>query len=220
MNIDQINKEGPKQVSFWIKELVPAYGKTIEAVFDMGRVLSAARDELKPLRHWTKFLKEDALPFGARKVQTLIRIYAHFGDLPAQTVARLPQGWAILNVLSQLDPANVEHLIAEGKVHPTLTLNEAKILAGKSTPKEARRVGAGEWAQKVANQAAEHLSEWANNEREMAANELSALVEKLRNMSQKPTSAKGAVVETTKALGPKGPDPTVVAAKPLTRAIR
>jgi hypothetical protein len=202
MTIDEINENGPKKVSYWIKELVPVYGNSVKAVFDMGKVLSKARDELRPLRHWLKFLKNDALPFGSRKVQSLIRINAHLGGV-AQTSA-LPAGWSILSVLTQLTLANVERLIAERKIHPKLTLNEAKILTGKSTPKEARKVGAGEWARKVANQAAEHVSEWADNERELAAVELSALVQKLRHMSQKLPLEEGAVVGTAKTSAAKG----------------
>jgi hypothetical protein len=152
-------------------------------------------------------------------VQTVIRIYAHFTGL-AQTSARLPAGWSVLSVLTHLDPAKVERLRAEGKIHPKLTLNEAKILAGKSTPKEAPRLGAGEWAQKVANQAAEHLSEWPDTERQMAARELVALAEKLSSMCKKPASAKGAVVGTAKAPAPKESVKTTVPVKPLPQPSR
>jgi hypothetical protein len=181
MIIEDINEQGPKRISLWVTRLTPAYGNNVQAVFKMGKVLRDAREELKPLRHWTKFLKDDALPFGARKAQNLIRIYANLGALPAQTIARLPVGWAILYVLTVLNPDEITSLIEQGEIHPRLTLAEARLLTGKTVPKEPRLLGALEWALKVEDQAAEHLSEWEELQKGQAAEKLLQVVKRLQS---------------------------------------
>jgi hypothetical protein len=74
---------------------------------------------------WAEFWARPEMPFPLEEAERLRRIAGAFVDIHARTAARLPHDWAVLDELAKLDRAALIAHIAEGRVHPRLTLEEA-----------------------------------------------------------------------------------------------
>ena len=97
--------------------------KSVESIIECGRLLIAAKDELKH----GEFLKmvDANLPFKRSSAQALMKIandkritkYQHAGCLPAH--------WSTLVKIIQLPDAAFEARIADGTIHPGLERRSA-----------------------------------------------------------------------------------------------
>lgn len=74
---------------------------------------------------------ERRLPFSKRKAEMLVVVGREFGELDAETFARLPGGWSILYQLALLRRPDFETLLVHKRIHPALTLAEAKRLVAQ-----------------------------------------------------------------------------------------
>jgi hypothetical protein len=92
--------------------------KSINSIIECGRLLIAAKDELKH----GEFLKmvENNLPFKRSTAQALMKIAADRRITKNQRAGCLPARWSILVKLTQLPDATFEARIADGTIHPGL----------------------------------------------------------------------------------------------------
>ena len=92
--------------------------KGIDSIIKCGRLLTAAKDELKH----GEFLKmvENELPFKRSSAQALMKIASDGRITKYQHVGCLPAHWSTLIKLIQLPDAAFEARIADGRIHPGL----------------------------------------------------------------------------------------------------
>ena len=92
--------------------------KSIQSIVECGRLLIAAKDELKH----GEFLKmiENNLPFKRSSTQALMKIAADVRITKYQRAGCLPAHWSTLAKLTQLPDAAFEARIADGTLHPGL----------------------------------------------------------------------------------------------------
>ena len=92
--------------------------KSIQSIVECGRLLIAAKDELKH----GEFLKmiENNLPFKRSTAQALMKIAADRRITKYQHAGCLPAHWSTLVKLTQLPDAAFEARIADGTIHPGL----------------------------------------------------------------------------------------------------
>ena len=114
--------------------------KGVESIIECGRLLIAAKDELKH----GEFLKmiENKLPFKRSTAQALMRIAADGRITKYQHAGCLPAHWSTLVKLIQLPDAAFEARIADGTIHPGLERGPAAEMIKSyfsSLPKGGRR---------------------------------------------------------------------------------
>jgi hypothetical protein len=92
--------------------------KGVESLIECGRLLIAAKDELKH----GEFLKmiENELPFGRSTAQSFMKIASDGRITKYQHAGCLPAYWSTLVKLTQLPDAAFEARIADGTIHPGL----------------------------------------------------------------------------------------------------
>ena len=92
--------------------------KGVSSIIECGRLLIAAKDELKH----GQFLKmiENELPFGRSTAQALMKIASDGRITKYQHAGCLPAHWSTLAKLTQLPDAAFEARIADGTIHPGL----------------------------------------------------------------------------------------------------
>ena len=92
--------------------------KNINSIIKCGRLLIAAKDELKH----GEFLRmiENNLPFKRSAAQALMKIASDRRITKSQHVGCLPAHWSTLVKLTQLPDAAFEARIADGTIHPGL----------------------------------------------------------------------------------------------------
>jgi hypothetical protein len=92
--------------------------KSVESIIECGRLLIAAKDELKH----GEFLKmvDANLPFKRSSAQAFMRIAADGRITNNQHAGCLPAHWSTLVKLTQLPGAAFEARIADGTIHPGL----------------------------------------------------------------------------------------------------
>ena len=92
--------------------------KSAESIIECGRLLIAAKDELKH----GEFLKviENNLPFKRSTAQVFMRIASDGRITKNQHAGCLPAHWSTLAILTQLPDAAFEARIADGTIHPGL----------------------------------------------------------------------------------------------------
>ena len=97
--------------------------KSIQSIVECGRLLIAAKDELKH----GEFLKmiENNLPFKRSTAQALMKIAADRRITKNQRAGYLPARWSTLVKLTQLPDAAFEARIADGAIHPGLERRRA-----------------------------------------------------------------------------------------------
>jgi hypothetical protein len=97
--------------------------KGVESIIECGRLLIAAKDELKH----GEFLKmiENELPFGRSTAQSFMKIASDGRITKYQHVGCLPAHWSTLIKLIQLPDAAFEARIADRTIHPGLERRSA-----------------------------------------------------------------------------------------------
>jgi hypothetical protein len=92
--------------------------KGVSSIIECGRLLIAAKDELKH----GQFLKmiENELPFGRSTAQALMKIASDGRITKYQHAGCLPAHWSTLVKIIQLPNAAFEARIADGTIHPGL----------------------------------------------------------------------------------------------------
>jgi len=86
----------------WAARICAAYGRSIEAILDVGRELIAAKEAL-PHGEFQSMIRRD-LPFGERMAQMYMRVARHRVLSNAKYTSHLPPSISTLYELSKLEP--------------------------------------------------------------------------------------------------------------------
>jgi hypothetical protein len=129
------NGSKPKTPDQWAFEITATWNKATESIIATGHLLSEAKEALRDTvghGHFLKWVSEmkaaRKLPFGQRAAQMLMNIAQHPILTNPQFIAHLPPSYRVLDFLAGLPESELVTLIEDGKVHPELKFNEAKML--------------------------------------------------------------------------------------------
>jgi hypothetical protein len=78
-------------------------------------------------------------PVALWRAPLLVLIWRGLGELDAHTCSHLPASWRTLYLLAQLDPKVLLDLIGEDKIHPGLTIQEARALLTRAEDRQRGR---------------------------------------------------------------------------------
>lgn len=171
----------------WVFRIQAVCAREANNVLELARLVSAARRAL-PHGGWSKLWRagEMPIPFSKRKGEMLVVIGMAVEGLNTNNCARLPAAWRTLYYLARLDRQTMEQLIGQGRIHPGLSLLEAKGLLDEYLPEIRRTTSRSKLQVRLARFAAfvrTNLGTWSQQERKMAAEELVALAEKIQAAS-------------------------------------
>ena len=96
----------------WARQISAAWRASIEAIFECGRLLIAAKDALDH-GEFTKMVERD-LPFGKRTAQRLMAIARDTRLTNPTHASLLPQSWMTLYELTRLSDDYFATAIADG----------------------------------------------------------------------------------------------------------
>jgi hypothetical protein len=120
------------QRAHWARQISTAWRSSIEAVFECGRLLIAAREGRHRLDHgnFLKMIHED-LPFGERTAQRLMEIVRDTRLTNPTHGSLLPQSWRSLYELTRLSDDQFATAIRDGLIRPDMRRSEiAEMVAG------------------------------------------------------------------------------------------
>ncbi|HWV19506.1 MAG TPA: hypothetical protein VN036_00585 [Devosia sp.] len=118
------------EVEAWARRIGGAWQKSIDAIFETGRLISEAKAAL-PHGAFGKMIAND-LPFGADAAQRLMAIAADTKLTNAEHVRHLPPSWGTLYELSKLDTETFTRRIKEGTIRPDMLRREVKTGGARS----------------------------------------------------------------------------------------
>jgi hypothetical protein len=148
--IESVPESSARSLEQWILLFKKSWTRGAGSTLDLARTLCTARTSL---RHgqWAELWRRGAteIPFSKRKGDMLVRIGETFRTANEQTSAHLPLGWNILHCIARLGLPLVERLIAEGRIHPRLTLNQAQDLLDQYGLRKAKRSQSSRVRQRV-----------------------------------------------------------------------
>lgn len=125
----------------WAGRIGSSWQKSVDAIFETGRLIAAAKDAL-PHGAFSGMI-ENELPFGARTAQMLMKIGADKRLSDAKHVSHLPASWGTLFELTKLDDETLTRRIKEGTIRPDMQRREVatggarSIMANREQSKES-----------------------------------------------------------------------------------
>jgi len=122
----------------WIGEIARTWKHRPQDTLDLARLLQQARQSLE---HglWSRLWRDKRRPFSKRKAEMLVVIGEGLRGLNANKCAHLPSVWRTLYCIAQLGGTLTLQLIAQGRIHPRLRLQDARELLAEFFPERARR---------------------------------------------------------------------------------
>jgi hypothetical protein len=171
----------------WVSQIQAAYAREASDVLELARLMSRVHGRL-PYGSWGRLWesREMRMPFKKRKGDMLVTIGRCVEGLDAQSSAQLPAAWNTLYYLARLGCKLMEKLISEGRIHPGLSLEEAKALLAQYRPGNRRTTSRSKLQRRLDAFAVfvrEKLGTWLPQEREMVAEKLAALAAEVRAAS-------------------------------------
>jgi len=161
-------------------------------VLDLARLIHAAKTALQR-GQWTHLCRSARLPFAKRKAEMLDVIGESLGGPNAQASAHLPPGWNTLYYLAGLPQSLLASLLADGAVHPSLTLAEAKSLYARFKglhSKTCKRPNIRLRLQRLQEFVQNNSYTWAEAERQWVRSELQELTSELGKPSDRHRSCR------------------------------
>lgn len=132
-HLGENTNQDPSVSCGWADRIRSIWARGGANTLDLARIVRSARAELKR-GEWCALWDSGEMPFSRRKAQMLLVIADGLNWANVNTCAQIPQGWRILYHLARLRREHLEHLIAEGVVHPRLKLTEARKLSAHLRP--------------------------------------------------------------------------------------
>ncbi|MDW9600189.1 DUF3102 domain-containing protein [Sinorhizobium meliloti] len=102
-------------VSRWVVSITDAWQSTVRGIFETGRLLIAAKAELK---HGEWLAVVEQLPFSARTAQRLMAIADDPRLANAAHASLLPPSWYTLYEMTKLPDGTFQMLIEDGTINP------------------------------------------------------------------------------------------------------
>ena len=106
------------EVEAWVRRIGGAWQKSIDAIFETGRLLIEAKTAL-PHGDFGKMIEAD-LPFSAQSANKLMAIARDPKLSNPAHVRELPASWGTLYELTKLDTETFERRIKEGTIRPDM----------------------------------------------------------------------------------------------------
>lgn len=167
----------PSLVVDWIRLICQAWSRGPQSVLELAHLMNKARRRL-PYGGWSRLWESSELPFSKRKGEKLVVIGQGLEGLDANNCSHLPAAWNTLYWLARLGRAVVERLIRDGRIHPGLSLREARSLLAEYQPATSQKTGSSKLESRFARFAAfvgADLPNWSTQERQWAARQLQIL---------------------------------------------
>lgn len=114
----------------WVDAIGGAWRKSLEAVFETGRLIIAAKEAL-PHGEFTAMIETD-LPFGERYAQMLMKIASHPELTDPKHASVLPASPATLYELTKLDAETFSRRVQEGTIRPDMQRREVSTGGARS----------------------------------------------------------------------------------------
>lgn len=203
----------------WIEQIQQTWSQSAQNILALARLISAARRSL-PYGSWSRLWPAGWLPFSKRKGEMLVVIGQCVERLDAQNSAQLPAAWNTLYYLARLGCRRVQALIAEGRIHPGLSLREAQTLLARYRPETRRkrpRLILRDRLAKLAKFLRDNLGAWSPKEQQFASRQLLALAEEMEGVrKQDPTRRAKASPFHLRCLAKSANQPVAVFQTPRT----
>lgn len=177
-----------RSLSDWVREISEAWALGASNTLHLARLVSQARQSLQ-YGEWSQLWRSRQV-FSKRKGEMLVTIGQALGRLDAQTSAQLPPAWNAVYYLARLGRSTVERLIAQGRIHPGLTLREARALLAEQKPgmiQSACRSTVKRRLDRLAAFVRETMATWTAEERQLAHVALLRLAEQVEPEGESPT---------------------------------
>ncbi len=180
---DELRSLAPASPSEWIGEIQRQFAQGRSATLELAITVSTAKSRLHH-GEWTAILKSGRLPFRKRRAEMLVVIGNGLGWLSAHDRAHLPSAFRTLYCLAGIERAALQVSIADGAIHPGLTLRDAEQLVarfGGQAKEQTQKVNVKRRLQRFGDFVRATVSDWQPEERELANRELSRLIEEIND---------------------------------------
>ncbi|MDU8946116.1 DUF3102 domain-containing protein [Ovoidimarina sediminis] len=125
------------QVSQWSHAIRARWQDSVDAILDVGRMLTEAKANL-PHGQFGRLFAEDnpeRLPFTDATARKLMAISRHAALGNRAHVHALPPAWGTLYELSKLPEDKLEGAFSAGLIHPEMERQDAVALVGGKSPR-------------------------------------------------------------------------------------
>lgn len=176
----------PAAIADWEAKIRECFTRRNTTTLDLARLIYAARSAL-PFGEWTHLWISPSRPFSKRKAEMLVVVGRELGGIDPQMFAHLPAGWSTLYYLARLARPLLNSLIADGTIHPALTLEEARSLLARFNGRRAqgaRRPNVRLRLRQFEQFVRATSESWTTAERELVWAELQKLAAQLDSLSR------------------------------------
>jgi hypothetical protein len=173
-------------VEQWVCRIQAACAREVNNVLELACLIAQARRTL-PRGGWSKLWQAGVIPFSKRKGEMLVVIGECVEGLNAQNSAQLPAAWNTLYYLARLGRGKMQQLIHQGRIHPGLSLEEAKALSAEYFPGKRRTNPRSKLHLRLARFTAfvqTNLGIWSQEERTAVVTKLAELTGKIQSVSE------------------------------------
>jgi len=173
----------------WETKIRECFTRRNTTTVDLAKLIYAARSAL-PFGEWTHLWISPCRPFSKRKAEMLVVVGRELGVIDTQMFAHLPAGWSTLYYLARLARPLLNSLIADGTIHPALTLAEARSLLVRFNGRRAqsaRRPNVRLRLRQFEHFVRATSESWTPADRELVRAELQKLAAQLERLSRSPT---------------------------------
>jgi hypothetical protein len=179
-------ESAPAALADWEAKIRECFTRRTTTTLDLARLICAARTAL-PFGEWTRLWLSRSRPFSKRKAEMLVVVGRELRDIDTQMFAHLPAGWSTLYYLARLARPLLNSLIADGTIHPALTLADARSLLARFNGRRAqgvRRPNVRLRLRQFKHFVRATLESWSTAERELVWAELQKLAAQLDGLSR------------------------------------
>ena len=174
----RVSRERSHPLSRWIDDIKKAWGRGATKTIELASIVSQARRSLA-YGGWSDLWRTGEMPFSKRKAEMLVVIGEGVENLNANTCAHLPIAWRVLYYLALMGRREIERLVRQGRIHPSLSLRQARALLAEHQPGAVRKVprpNVKARLDRFAEFVETTLAEWSRQERVLAQRQLLALL--------------------------------------------
>ena len=171
-----------RSITDWVREISQAWGRGPANILELARLVCQARESLR-YGEWTQLWRSPGVAFSKRNADRLVTIGTGLGEADETNWSHLPCAWRTLYYLAQLGWPSVKRLIEEGKVHPRMTIKEARALQAQYRPEMAQRPRCStvqQWLARVAASLEQRAVSWSLEERNLVQAGLWRLAEQIQ----------------------------------------
>ncbi len=169
-----------RSLAGWTSEIRRLLARGPASVLQLARTVRLARRSLA-YGEWERLCKTKEL-FSKTKANMLVNIGDAFRTADDQISVHLPWAWNTLHCLARLGLQLTKDLIAQGRVHPGLTLDQARQLLAEfgMTARRSRLSSPERRAARFAAFVEAEAADWSDDERQFVLDKILPLLELLR----------------------------------------